>query len=480
MSKTLTENPLVSSRRGFLGGGLALVASALSAPMRGFAAAVADASAPLPDYYRDYLAGIAAKVNALAAKTVDGFWFITDLHITSNVRNSGKALAALTPLTPLKKTFCGGDLPEAFSSRFESSKAGVDYAVNFYKSFWVDPIEGSGQLLYTAKGNHDFTIRYDAKTDDGFTYSGVEARRIVMGSKGCQKVVTNTADPEACYYYWDNVAAKVRYIVADTTDSVDPKAKYWAVRYGMHDAQILWLADNAVATIPDGWGAVVIHHIPITGVTGTVGDAKRFAPFRQLLETYQNRGRAKICGKDYDFTQAKGRILFDLCGHEHAERQTFQKGILHLTEPCDAAYGDYIIGSQPWCGDLPRKTRGTVYEQTFGAIQFDPTNDLVYVTRVGGGQDRVLHTKSCTVTCGEKRTFAATKLEGPVTWGCYDAEAVKFVPNPKSRYCPLVAYSNDVAEIAADGSLSAKKPGECMVVAMDAKFNKEIFPVTVA
>jgi len=478
----MKEHPAFdTTRRGFLGGGLALVASALSAPLRGLAATAADASAPLPKYYPEYLAGIAAKVKTIAQTTVDGFWFITDLHITSNARNSGKALAALTPLTPLKKTFCGGDLPEAFSAKFKSSKEGVDFAIDFYKSFWVDPIEASGQLMYTAKGNHDFTIRYDAKTDDGFTYPGPEAHRVVMGSKGCQAkdVVTNTADPEACYYYFDNAAAKIRYIVADTTDTIDPKAKYWAVRYGMHEPQIKWLADHAVATLPDGWGAVIVHHIPFTGVTGTVGDANRFAPFRRILEAYQNRGRVTYAGKEYDFTQAKGRILVDVCGHEHAERQTFQKGILYLTEPCDAAYGDYILGSKPWCGELPHKTRGSIFEQTFGAIQLDPARDLVYVTRVGGGQDRVLHTKSRTVAPGATHAFTAPKLRGPLTWGCYDAAAVKFVPNPKNRYNPIVTYTNDVAEIGADGTLKAKKAGECVVVAMDANLNKEIFPVTV-
>ena len=470
------------SRRGFLAGSCAFFASLMSRPARAVLAAAEEAARPLPDYYAAYLDAIAKKVNALAEKTADGFWFITDLHITSNRRQSGKALAALTAKAPsLVKTFCGGDLPVAFSQTFKTSREGVDYAIDYYRLFWVEPIEASGQLVYTAKGNHDFTIRYDAKTNDGFTYPPEEARRIVMQSKGCQgaNVVTNRDDPTACYYYFDNAAAKIRYIVADTTDSTDPKRKFWAVVNGMHETQLKWLADNAVATLPAGYGAVVIHHIPLTGCVGGEDERKTFAPFRELLEAYQNRQKYVLCGKAYDFTAAEGRILLDLTGHHHAERQTFQNGILHVTEPCDAAYGDYILGSKPWCGDLPSKAGGTINEQTFDAVQLDPAHDRVYFTRVGGGQDRVIHLRPRVAKVNEPLAFRAPLLEGPVTWGCYGADRITTRPNPKNRYNPFVEYSYEIAKIDAKGVLTASKPGEIMVLAMDKDLNKEIFPVTV-
>lgn len=467
-------------RRTFLSGlGVFAAAGAMGPAMRALAAAADDAARPLGAYWAPHLAAVAEKVRARARTAVDGFWFITDLHISANRRQSGKALAALTPMTPLRKTFCGGDLPEAFAAKFESDKAGVDVAVDAYRLFWRDPIERAGQRLYTAKGNHDFTIKHDADTPAGFTYSAEAARAVVMGSKGCAAAVTNAADPTACYYYFDNAAARIRYIVADTTDAIDPTRTYWAVTYGMGPTQLTWLAEQALATIPAGWSAVVIHHIPLTGCVGDDGDRRRFAPFRSLLEAYQNRGRATVAGKTYDFASARGRILLDLTGHHHAERQTFQRGILHVTEPCDAAYGDYILGSKPWCGDLPRKQGGTVAEQTFDAVQLDPAHDLVHFTRVGGGQDRTIHTRARVVTAGETCRFAAPLLEGPLTWGCHDGERITYTPNPKNRYNPFVSYFNDCATISSDGTLAAKKAGDVMVIAMDRDLNKEIFPVRI-
>lgn len=468
------------SRRSFVSSlGVFAAASAMSRPFRAFAALADDAAAPLGTYWRAHLDAVAAKVNALAAETVDGFWFITDLHVSANRRQSGKAIAALAGKTKLDKTLCGGDLPEAFAAQFKTDKAGVDFAVDAYRLFWVDPIERVGVKVYTAKGNHDFTIRHDPTSSEGHTYTGVEARAVVMGSKACRSVVTNPDDPEACYYYFDNPAAKVRYVVADTTDSINPRQKFWAVVYGMHRTQLLWLAEQAFATIPDGWCAVVMHHIPVTTCVANVAERKLFAPFRELMEAYQNRRTLTLCGRAFDFTQARGRILLDITGHYHAERQTFQNGILHVTEPCDAAYGDYINGSRPWCGDLPQKKGGTIYEQTFDAVQLDSAHDLVYFTRVGGGQDRAIHTKAVSVKTGATRTFAPTRLSGAVTWGCYDADRIVEKPNPRNKYSPFVAYANDVATISAAGVLTARKPGETMVVAMDAHLNKEIFPVTV-
>ena len=476
--RNFVGTPLATSRRSFISSlGVFAAASAMSRPMRAIAAMAEEA--PLPDYWLPHLDAVAGKVRAIAQKTVDGFWFITDLHITANRRQSGKALVALAARSPLGKVLCGGDLPEAFAARFETDKAGVDFAVDFYRTLWVEPVEAAGMKMYTAKGNHDFTIKHDAKTDAGFTYSGVEARKIVMGSKGCAEAVTNAADPEACYYYFDNPSAKMRYIVVDTTDSITDKRPFWAVVSGMHDAQLLWLAEHAFATIPAGWNVVVAHHIPVWGVVGNAGETKLYAPFRQLMEAYQNRGSWTCAGRTFDFSTAQGRIFLDITGHHHAERQTYHNGIIYVTEPCDAAYGDYIIGSRPWCGELPRKAGGTVNEQTFDAVQLDPARDLVYFTRVGGGQDRIIHAKPLKVAAGGTLKLEARMLSGPLTWGCYDADRVTYSPNPKNRYVSLVSYHDDVAAIAPDGTLTAKKPGEAMVLAMDAKLDKEIFPVVV-
>ena len=414
----------------------------------------------LPAYYTEHLARVSARVGALAGECADGFWFITDLHTPRNMLKSGPLLTRLVQTTPIRKVLSGGDLPEAFGGGGEKDKASVDRTIDVWRNVYVRPIEAAGGTVYAAKGNHDFTVRSSMKAQTGFTYSGLEAKRILTEGNERRGVVTNPDDPEACYYYFDNPQAKIRTIVADTTDSLMDRP-YWAVAYGMHEKQLKWLEDRAFGTIPDGWSAVVMHHIPVTGVVGSAEDVKNFAAFRGLLNKYSEK------------------VILDLTGHHHCEMQTFQNGIWHVTNPCDAAYRDYINRSKPWCPNLPTKDAGTIYEQTFDAVQIDTARGLIHFTRVGGGGNRTLNCRPICLPLRETHKFT-TSLSGTVSWGCYDADRVDNKPDPTSRWSKLAIYHNDVATISPDGVLTARKPGESVVLALAENGDKELFPVVVA
>ena len=442
------------NRREFLKAGLAVSAVSI-ADWRIFAA-----EEGLPAYYGEHLAKVAARVEDLAKSCADGFWFITDLHTPRNMLKSGPLLTRLVQTTPLRKVLSGGDLPEAFGGGGEKDKATVDRTIDVWRNVYVRPIEAAGGTVYAAKGNHDFTVRSSMKETTGFTYSGREAKCILTEGNERRGVVTNPDDPEACYYYFDNPAAKIRTIVADTTDSVTDARSYWAVEYGMHERQLGWLESQAFGTLPDGWSAIVMHHVPVTGVVGSDEDVENFTAFRNLLNKYHDR------------------VILDLTGHHHCEMQTFQNGIWHVTNPCDAAYKDYINRSKPWCPNLPKKDRGTIYEQTFDAVQIDTARALVHFTRVGGGGNRTLHCRPVRVSVGGTRQFE-TSLPGKIVWGCYDADCVDNKPDPTNRWMKLAVYHNDVATISSDGVLSAHKPGETVVVALAENGDKELFPAVV-
>lgn len=457
------------SRRGFLRLGVA-GAAMTAADWRLWAACEG-----LPDYYGEYLAKVAARIRALSAKCDDAFFFITDLHIPHNRRVSGRILAKLVAETDVKKVLCGGDMPEAFGD-----KASIDRTIAAYREQWVKAVESAGGEFYPAKGNHDFTIRASPNAQDGFTYSGKAVHDILMDTAAIRaNAVTNPDDQEACYYYVDFPKAHVRYIVADTTDSIRSDRTYWAVQYGMGERQLDWLAERALSTIPAGWVALVMHHIPVTGIVGGISgdDVERFAPWHGLMDAYQNRNKVFVAGREYDFSNARGRLVCCLTGHRHAERQTFQNGLWHITQPCDAAYSDYITGSLPWCRDLPRKDKDTVYEQTFDAVHIDRRNNALHFTRIGGGGNRTYHLDALRAKVGEPLRLKAAKWMGGVTYGCYDADRVTKRQNPTNKYQSFYSYFNDVAEIFADGTFTAKKPGESVVLATAANGDKEIFPV---
>ena len=63
------------------------------------------------------LSRVAGRVRALAETCQFGFWFITDLHVPSNLGRSGGMLARLIGETGMRHVVSGGDIPEAFGDR---------------------------------------------------------------------------------------------------------------------------------------------------------------------------------------------------------------------------------------------------------------------------------------------------------------------------------------------------------------------------
>ena len=448
----------------------------------------------IPDYWRESLDRAEARIRDLSTRCDDAFFFITDLHIPANRCVSGRLLAALVAETGVTKVICNGDMPEAYGG-----KESIDKTIADYREKWVAEVERVGGGFYAAKGNHDFTIRDNPTATAGFTYSNREAHDILMDTAAIRaNAVTNPDDPEACYYYVDFPEKRIRWIVADTTDSLRTDRTYWAVKYGMGETQLRWLAEHALATIPDGWSALVVNHIPVATIVNCEWDdiPGLMAPWRNLLEAYQNRGRAKVGDREYDFSAAGGTLLCDLTGHEHAERQTFQHGLWHITQPSDAAYNaDFRYGSAPWGSEFPDKAKGTPYEQTFDAVHIDLANHALHFTRLGGGGNRTFHLDPVRVKVGETFRFRlggtgvppvqeangqnarSPTLSPPVRWACYDADRVGVSPHPDNKWQKRYRYFNDIAEISADGVLTAKKTGECVVLAIEPNGDKELFAV---
>ena len=427
-----------------------------------------------PGYWHDALDRAAARIRELSARCDDAFFFLTDLHIPANRRQSGRLLGALVRATGVRKVFCNGDLVEAYGGRDS-----IDRTISDYRSLWVAEVERAGGDFYAAKGNHDFTIRESQAATNGVTLSGREARGVLMDTAAIRaRAVTNAADPEACYYYVDFPESRIRWIVADTTDSLRTDRTYWAVKYGMHDMQLRWLAETALGTVPDGWSVLALNHIPLAPVVSNEADVPGLmAPYRTLLEAYQNRGEATVAGREWDFSRARGTLLCDLSGHEHCERQTFRNGLWHITEPSDAAYNaDFRYGSAPWGGDFPDKTAGTPFEQTFDCVHVDRANRALHFTRIGGGGDRTFHLDSVRVRVGETHRFAAP---ADAKWACYDADRISSSPAPDNKWQKLFRYYDDVASISPDGLLTAKKPGESVVLATAPDGSKTFFTVMV-
>ncbi|MGI5867874.1 MAG: hypothetical protein ACOX9C_00310 [Kiritimatiellia bacterium] len=228
-------------------------------------------------------------------------------------------------------------------------------------------------------------------------------------------------------------------------------------------------------TVPDGHAIVVMQHVPVIDVAGNSTSQRMYRPLRLLLEAYQSREVFETEGFSCDFSDARGWIVCNITGHHHGETQAWCKGVLHLSEPCDASYLDYRYRSA-FCGQLPEKKEGTFYEQTFGIVQFNPKNRRVHVTRVGGGQDRALHVDAVETAPGRSVQLKPVELKDVADWVFYDGDYVKPLPNPDSRWNPLWECRHNFGSVDSNGVFTAgDRPGRSIVMARDARLNKEVF-----
>ena len=442
--------------------------------LAGFAAFAAMRSLPANaatlEYYRAYLDSITRKIkmNMERKGAAGGFFFYADSHVLHNHGQSGFVIADLVGRTGIRHVFGGGDYSVMHTKG--DCKAAVDKVCSLHRECWRDPVEAAGGLFYAAKGNHDLIVFKKQDTakkgkNTGFGYSSKHIREILMDTAAARRATTNPEDEHGVYFYTDDPSAKIRYIVADTSDGIreidcDPKTLWLGIK--MRNTQLEWLRDKAFGTMPDGWRAVVMQHVPLAAVTiGRDEYIQRFTPFRELMER----------------EAARGRVLADLCGHHHCDRFTHWRGLLHIGLSCDCNYSDAVILT-PFCGGLPHKKKGTVNEQAFDCVQ--PCGDLLFATRIGQGVDRVYHIKPLEMKTGGKLRLEAKELSGPLTWTLFDSDAFTELKERGMKADERCVFTRSYASVSETGEVSALKPGDITVFAMDKNFNKEIFGVRIS
>lgn len=158
---------------------------------------------------------------------------------------------------------------------------------------------------------------------------------------------------------------------------------------------------------------------------------------------------------------------------------TFLSGIAHVTEPPDAHYyPGQRNGSLPWTLDRFMRRRGQPNEQCFDAVQIDPTRAIAYFTRIGYGDDKIVHLRAGALKPGVPHRVASA-LDDVAFWGVYDADRVERIEDPKDRWSPSYRYFTDYAEMSSDGTVLPKKAGPVVVVARSSSGVREFIPFTV-
>ena len=304
---------------------------------------VRDPKMAIPDYYfeNNYLQGKVNDIRSLmfdAHGEYDAFIFITDTHWEINEQKSPALIRYIKKALNINKIFHGGDVFDVWSQYWHN-----DCLNELTTAFEKYPM--------SVAGNHEYKNQMDDSTIWYFLNSMHDD--IVIGN------------PERNYYYYDNPAQKMRYIMLNvySDDGNDAQIDFEA-------AQQTWLANTAL-NVPAGYGIIVFVHtmyevnivnyelISIPAVTSPLGT---------ILDSYSGNGE----------------IIAVIQGHLHIDRMTSTTGgIPILATTCDK--NGMWIDPNTGLGDLRYVNRdgGTINEQAFDVVVVDRHNRKLTAVRIG-------------------------------------------------------------------------------------------------
>lgn len=312
----------------------------------------------VPDYYTAYIETKAEEIRRLQKDETDGFYFITDMHFPDNYGNSAALIERLENMTDRRVIIFGGDVL-TYVDDIEKDMAMQISA--------LQQMRGVSPVLW-ARGNHDF-VNYTGKKEwikgERKAFPAWESEKL-LGYFRPVSAVSNPSDPYTSYFYYDSPGKKLRYVVFDTTDSVQDDN----MQSGISGTQLNWIFEKAVLGAPKGYGIVFVGHKPFLGES----DAE---PARDALSAFSTHSKYEYGGCSFDFaTRPDVNMVCVICGHKHNDYSyEFPGGQPQINVEADCNYES--LG----------RTKGTVEEQSFDYVSISK-DGKVRTVRIGKGEDR--------------------------------------------------------------------------------------------
>ena len=391
----------------------------------------------LPSYYEEYLDAKAEEIAALGNKEADGFFFCTDSHFPDNRGNAAAIIEYLQNKVGPRKLFFGGD------AALNADRIADGLAANTSMLLQA----GAYGNLFPLRGNHDFTSS-TAKDAVPETMSEIQVCRYLSSFRSPAAI----SDAEACcpnYYCVDSPEAKIRYLVLDSSDSVNDSR----IITGMSDSQVEWVS-RQISSLPKGWNIVSFSHIPL-------------AP--------DHTGGVSLLKVGKMLADASPDVLMNISGHRHSD---FEAGIGSMFQVLTAA--DCFIESgkrsTPYSLSAGLKVKDTVNEQTLDYVSISKDHKVITMKRIGHGYDRVFHLSPIKAAVGQSidmSGFAASDVK----WFAYDAQG-SHVPVTANKVSTLQT-KNDRLVISESGVAECLSSGAVIVVATAEDGSKDYFMISI-
>lgn len=290
----------------------------------------------LPSYYNEYLDTRACEIVSAMEQMEDCevFFWITDIHWEPdlNARKSPAMIRYLAGKTDIDKILNGGDTG---NSSVICSNA-------------IDRLQDAigSNKVYSVNGNHE--------TNDASRYER-PFERVHRALRGhCKDIVYG--DKDKSYFYFDNVASRVRYIGLSTYGLFIDNQYEDAYT----EAQLQWFTGTAL-NVDEGWTIVIFTHALYAVRSASNQMYVISQKFIDAIDQYQG----------------KGKIACVLMGHSHVDRiHLGVTGVPYIISQCDR--------TEPYHGDInvPR-VPGTISENHFEVVLIDKKKQEIRLYAIG-------------------------------------------------------------------------------------------------
>ena len=387
------------------------------------------------------LSGIAVLTLFCAACRDDStkFIYFTDTHFPDSEPEQPALFEPICRAEGVSRVIWGGDAIARYASPDSAwaIQADVEERISRFAS------------VYNARGNHDFSRRVRAGEEgSGATLSQIEtARRLKAVQSGDS--VSNEADPGACYSYFDDAKARVRFLILDTHDEVSDENRAMSTRYGIGDVQLQWVCDQAIGTLQAGWSLFLFSHAPVwwPGLKQQYEEA-----FGQIRKAARDRGIP---------------ILAWMAGHVHCDTQFAQDGLWEITNYCYTPTFARVL-----MFDTAPSSREGVNRPSFDVVTLEKGHKILSMRRIGAGHDRMFHLRPVVLKAGASARIRP-RLKEVERWECLDAYG-NFLHHEEWTY-----ENNFISFDPATRAVTGVQAGESMVVAIAPDGQREAFLVQV-
>lgn len=320
--------------------------------------------------------------------------FITDNHLqmdeyAPHSLNHYATIAAASRRARLDAIIAGGDNINGGYGRNENL-----FDTQQYFSALTSRVK-NGTDVFTMFGNHDTGIGQSGHMTKDTTISPDEIKLI---TKTAGLLYGEKRNGDSLYGYKDYVDKKVRVIWLNsfdlpTTVNSDGTYKFdFLSTSGFQNAQLNWLAVNALKLPDKDWQVLMFSHAPIAGTFDsaelgqTPVDQNNTDALLGILSAYQNgtsytakdTSRELPIDINVDFgNQGKGTLIAFISGHVHQDGQMTYQGINCIQTTCSLAT---ILNAD--------RVASTENEDAWDIFSINTSKRSIHAYRLGYGADR--------------------------------------------------------------------------------------------